>query len=593
MSEYQWPNLCEMFFQQAQANNDKPFLWQKKGTEFQSLSWAEVAQSVTVLASHLRALGVGEGDRVVLVSESRPEWCISDLAIIAAGAISVPAYTTNTTRDHLHILENSGAKAAILSTKALGKHFLPAAHQSDALQIVIAMESQDIAQNINAKIYDWQELMAKGAEDGDEIRDYVKNISSDQTACIIYTSGTGGAPKGVMLHHRSILHNCEGAKEITDMLSIKHHRFLSFLPLSHAYEHSAGQFFPILLGAEVFYAQSLDKLGTNFIETKPTVMTVVPRLFEMLRLKISRNLENEGGLKSKLFKRALKLGEKRHYGTQNILNRVENILLDVLVRRKVKENFGGQIQALISGGAPLNADVGMFFWALGLPLLQGYGQTESAPVISAQRPGQVKVGTVGPPLKNTEVEIALDGEILIRGDLVMQGYWHNEEATNSVLKDGWLHTGDVGHIDKDGHINITDRKKDIIVLDKGDNVSPQRIEGIISLEPEIAQAMVYGEGRPHLVSLIVPDPDWLKEWATEHNKEGTTIGALHQDEDLKKAISVVIDRINSSLSNLERMRRFTLAWEGFSIENTQMTPTLKIRRHVIAAAYKDDIERLY
>ncbi|MCK5042341.1 MAG: AMP-binding protein, partial [Sphingomonadales bacterium] len=254
---------------------------------------------------------------------------------------------------------------------------------------------------------------------------------------------------------------------------------------------------------------------------------------------------------------------------------------------------GGKIEALISGGAPLNPDVGMFFWALGLPLLQGYGQTESAPVISAQLPGQVAVGTVGPPLRNTDVKIAEDGEILIQGDLVMQGYWHNDDATKAVLVDGWLHTGDVGHIDDNGHINITDRKKDIIVLDKGDNVSPQRIEGILTLEPEIAQAMIYGEAKPHLVALLVPDPDWLKEWALKHDKEGSTIGALHQDEDLKKALSSVVSRVNSGLSNLEKIRRFTLAWEGFSIENTQMTPTLKIRRHIISAEYNEDLERLY
>jgi long-chain acyl-CoA synthetase len=593
MNSYRWPNLCEMFFQQAETNKDKPFLWQKKGSEFVALSWSEVAHSVTILASHLRALGVKDGDRVVIVCESRPEWCISDLAIMSAGAITVPAYTTNTTRDHLHILENSGAKAAIISSKSLGKSFLPAAHQSDAMQVVISMENQDISQKINAQIYDWQEILSKGAVDEDEIRNKVKNIPGDKTACLIYTSGTGGAPKGVMLHHKSIMHNCVGATEITDMLTVKQHRFLSFLPLSHAYEHSAGQFFPISLGAEIFYAQSLDKLATNFIETRPTVMTVVPRLFEMLRLKITRGIENEGGLKKTLFLRALSLGEKRHLGTQSIFNRLENIILDILVRRKVKDKFGGKIEALISGGAPLNAEVGMFFWSLGLPLLQGYGQTESAPVISAQRPGDLVVGTVGPPLKNTNVKIAEDGEILVQGDLVMQGYWHNDDATKAVLIDGWLHTGDVGHIDENGHINITDRKKDIIVLDKGDNVSPQRIEGILSLEAEIAQAMIYGEGKPHLVALLVPDPDWLKEWAKENNKEGSSIGALHQDEDLKKSLSAVLTRVNATLSNLEKLRRFTLAWEGFSIENTQMTPTLKIRRHIISAEYEEDLERLY
>jgi len=413
-------------------------------------------------------------------------------------------------------------------------------------------------------------------------------------ACIIFTSGTGGAPKGVVLSHGSILHNCEGALDVMQAFKFNLKKFLSFLPLSHAYEHTGGLFLPIIIGCQIYYAESLEKLGANMIEVKPTAMLVVPRLFEMIKGRIEIALEKEGGKKQKLFQRTLELGVKKfkNPASLTLLERVENKCLDLLVRKKVQKRFGGKMQAYVSGGAALNLEVGTFFAALGIRLLQGYGLTETGPLISVTRPPNNKIGSVGPPVKNTEVKIADDGEILVRGELVMTGYWLDVDATDKVIKDGWFYTGDIGEIDSDGDLRITDRKKDIIVFDKGDNVSPQRIEGFLTLEHEIAQAMVYGNAHPYLVGLITPDPDWLARWAKSEGK-ATTLEALQGDKDLLKAVGEAVTRVNSRLSNIERVRRFTLAKEPFSVENEQMTPTLKIRRHVLKEVYGDDLEGLY
>ena len=593
-SAKEWPNLIEMFFDQAERLGDSPFLWSKSGKTYEPQSWAQVSEQIIKLAWALQQKGIGKGDRVALVSENRPEWFIADLAIMAAGGITVPTYVTNTTRDHLHILQNSGAKGAIVSTWRLASNFLPAALQSDPLQFVIAIETPRLAQSLNVDIALWDQVIMASHGRHDEVRSVAAGISRDDTACIIYTSGTGGAPKGVMIHHGAILHNCAGATEVVKELGIDDEVFLSFLPLSHAYEHSGGQFLPLSLGAQIYYAEGLAQLAANMEEVRPTIMTVVPRLFELLRTRVLRGIKEDGGLKERLFNRALALGVKRirDPSSLGVFEQFENKILDVLVRRKVQQGFGGRVKALVSGGAPLNPEVGEFFLALGLRLLQGYGQTESGPVVSVNRPGQIKVHTVGQPLADTEVKIAEDGEILIRGELVMQGYWRDEEATAQVLKDGWLHTGDIGVIDDDGHIQITERKRDIIINDAGDNVSPQRIEGILTLEPEIAQAMIFGDRRTHLVGLIVPDQEWLSGWAEGLGKP-TNLEVLMEDSALHDCLDEAVSRVNKRLSNLEKIRRFAVASEPFTIENEQMTPTMKIRRHVIIAAYRTILEALY
>jgi len=594
MSTSEWQSLTAMFYEQANALANKPLLFAKKGGAWTALTWRETAERVSMLASALEKMGIKAGDRVVLVSENRPEWMIADFAVMSLGAISVPTYTTNTARDHLHILENSGAKAAIVSSKALARTFLKAAHQSDDLMHAVIIEEYVIEQRLNVQVYQWDKVLADENADIERFAERAAGVTRDDIACLIYTSGTGGLPKGVMLHHGSIMHNGDGASGVIQSLGLENNAFLSFLPLSHAYEHTAGQCWPLMIGAEIWYAESIEKLASNMAEAKPTVMVVVPRLFEMLRTRITRGIEKEGGTKAKLFNRCLELGMKvqRDGEKLSFKEKIESLFLSLTVKRKVNKQFGGRMKALVSGGAPLSPDVGFFFSSLGLPLLQGYGQTEAGPVISVNPPAAPKMSTVGKPFEGVAVKIAEDGEILIQGELVMKGYWQDEKATSKALIDGWLHTGDIGVLDDEGYLEITDRKKDLIVNDKGDNVSPQRIEGLLALENEVAQAMVYGDQRPYLVGLIVPDGEWMIEWARANGKP-RKFDVLRDDPDFKKALTVAVNRVNGRLSNLEKVRRFEIANEPFSIENEQLTPTLKLRRHIVGEIYDDTFSGLY
>lgn len=588
-------SLTAMFFEQAARGGDRPFLWAKRAGKYAPRSWREVATEARELAGGLRQLGLEPGDRVMVVAENRPEWLIADIATMAAGGITVPAYTTNTIQDHLHILNNSGAKVVIVSTRQLAERVLAAAWQAAHPPSVITIEPAAIRQNTGLHILEWDQVLHMGSVAPGTVDEVIAAARRDDTACLIYTSGTGGAPKGVMLSHGAILCNCMGAHDVLEELGLGEEVFLSFLPLSHSYEHTAGQFFPISIGAQIYYAEGVDTLATNLQEARPTIMTAVPRLYEMMRMRILRGVEKAGGGKARLFFRTLELGTRRYEDAKglSLWDRAVDGVLTRLVRGKVRKRFGGRLKAMVSGGAPLNYEVGVFFNALGVRILQGYGQTETAPVISCNRPTLLKLHTVGPALKGVEVKIADDGEILVRGELVMQGYWRDPEATHAAIRDGhWLHTGDIGLIDDDGCILITDRKKDIIVNSGGDNIAPQRIEGFLTLQPEIAQAMAYGDRRPHLVALIVPDPDWAADWAKKNDKPAD-LDKLVEDADFRRAVSAVMDRVNRELSPIEKVRRFALIADQFSVANGMMTPTLKIRRHIIREAHGERLDRLY
>jgi long-chain acyl-CoA synthetase len=587
-----WPNLVTMLHEQVQAKGDAPFLWGKVEDAYRPTSWRQAADQVNALARALRSYGLQPGDRVVLVSENAPHWAIADFAIMAAGGVSVPAYTTNTARDHAHILADSGARFAIVSTAALAAPLLQAAASAMSLERVIAIEEPEGGGG--DAVIRWQAALDEGANgEGDPLAE-AASIGADSLACLIYTSGTGGAPKGVMLSHRAMLANCVGAYELLLSLGLDEEVFLSFLPLSHSYEHSCGLMFPIAIGAEIYYAERVETLTTNLLEARPTVMTAVPRLYELMRGRILQGVKRQGGFKEKLFWRAVKLGRKAYEDPDAMgwFERLDNAIVDKVVRNKVRGRFGGRLKALVSGGAPLNTEIGIFFTALGLRLLQGYGQTEAAPVISCNTPDLIKLHTVGPPTAGTEVRIADDGEILVRGPLLMDGYWNLEEETAAALKDGWLHTGDIGVIDDDGYIEITDRKKDIIVISGGDNVSPQRVEGILALEPEIEQAMVMGDQRPHLVALVVPSLEFVTHWARENGKS-TDLAELAGDKDLHSVLDDAVSRANAQLSVIEKVRRFAVADGAFTVENEMMTPTMKLRRHQILERYGERLEALY
>ena len=597
------PNLVALFLARADEKGDAPFLRAKRGGAWVATSWREAAQRVCQLAQGLVQLGFTRGERIMLVAENRPEWAIADLAIMAAGCITVPTYITNTERDHYHILENSGARGVIVSTAKLAKPLLPAVLRAGQAAHVIGMEPLGMEQAGVFDYHDWDGLFAA---DPDTARAAVEarmaGITRQDTACIIYTSGTGGAPRGVKQHHGAILHNVAGAARIlAEDFGWGDELFLSFLPLSHAYEHTGGQFLPIGMGGQIAYAEGLDKLAANIEEVRPTIMVVVPRLFELLRARIIKSIEKQGRVPAFLMERALGLAARRVAGTSRLTDRALDALLERTLRPKVRARFGGRMKALVSGGAPLNPEIGLFFQAMGLTLLQGYGQTESAPVAAVNRPrAGIRMDTVGPPLADTEIRIAPDGEILIRGELVMHGYWRNDAETAKVLKvdpaepdkGPWLHTGDIGVIDEAGRIRITDRKKDMIVNDKGENISPQKVEGMLTLQPEIAQAMVIGDRRPYVVGLIVPDCEWTLDWA-QANGVPFNFKSLQANPAFRAAIRAGLDRVNADLSVTERVRQFTFADEPFSIDNEELTPSMKIRRHKLKDRYGPRLDTLY
>jgi long-chain acyl-CoA synthetase len=580
--------LPRLFVEMAERRTDKPFLWRKADGRYRAHLWREVALQVQHLAKGLIALGLEPGDRVALVSENRPEWLIADLAIMAAGGVTVPGYSTNTVEDNRHVLTHAGAKAVILSGAAIAKRLLPAAIQSPELSFLVAMDGLGLDQRLPFAAKSWRQTMALG--EGVAQADLDQRMAQAQRGdmcCIIYTSGTGGAPRGVMLTHGSILTNIKGAYRLLQEVDIGEEVFLSFLPLSHAYEHTAGQFLPMAIGAQIYYAESLDKLFDNMLEAKPTIMTAVPRLYEAMHQRIQIGLLKASPTRRRLFALTQSLGRKRYErpGSLSIMEKIQDKACDVLVRRKMAARFGGRLKAIVSGGAALNPEIGVFFLAMGLPLVQGYGQTEASPVISANRPKKIKIETVGPAFEGLEVRIAEDGEILVRGEALMKGYWRDPEGTARAIREGWLHTGDIGSIDADGYLKITDRKKDIIVLSGGDNVSPARIEGFLVLQPEISQAMTLGERQPHLVGLIVADADFARSWAKANGIDlaagNDMLARLAQNKEFHRAIGHAVDRVNAQLSTIERVRRFALLPEAFTIENAMLTPSMKIRRHKI------------
>ena len=597
-------NLVELFLARAAVRGDAPFLWAKHGGKWQPRSWADVAEEVCLLAEGLRGLGLKQGDRVLLVAENRPEWLIADFAIMAAGCITVPAYVTNTERDHLHVLDNSGAAAVIVSNDKLARPLLPAVMRSGQAAHVIGIEPLRISQASNFEYVSWSALLTGDPAKGRAaVAARAAKIARTDTACIIYTSGTGGAPRGVLQHHGALLCNVNGAARILseDFGMGEDEAFLSFLPLSHAYEHTGGQMLPIGVGAQIYYSEGLEKLASNIEEVRPTIMVVVPRLFEVLRTRIIKQIEKQGKLANYLLEQAMRIGTLKAAGTSRLRDKPINAVIEKALRPKIRAKFGGRLKAMVSGGAPLNPEIGVFFDAIGLTLLQGYGQTEAGPVISCNRPAAgLKMDTVGPPMHGVEVRIAADGEILVRGELVMQGYWRSDAETAKALqpdpaepeKGAWLHTGDIGHIDPAGRIMITDRKKDMIVNDKGDNISPQKIEGMLTLQPEIAQAMVFGDRKPHIVGLVVPDAEWALEWSRTEG-EKFIMSALQDLPAFRSALRAAVDRVNQDLPVTEKVRQFAFADEAFTIENEEMTPSLKIRRHKLKERYGARLDGLY
>ena len=590
----EYNNIISMFFKKSTELQDKPYLWKKHDNDFKSLSWKEVQSLVKAVSRSLLDIGILKGDRVVILSENRPEWQIADLAIMATGAITVPVYTTSTTQDYSHVINHSGARCMIISSHELCLKALPAVENSTDCKSVIKINQDSHSYDNPVNILKWNELVEKNTNDNYNFEEEIKSIKRSDTACIIYTSGTGGNPKGVMLSHGAMLSNCTGAKILLQNLldGMDEIKFLSWLPLSHSYEHTL-QFFTLGIGAQVYYSEGIDKLVVNMGEVSPHFMTAVPRFYDSLHTRISQGLKKQGKLSQSLFSATLRLGKKKYNGEKlTLLENITNNILDKLVRRKVNKRFGGSLKALISGGSALNFEVGLYLTALGLPLLQGYGQTETAPVVSANPPEKVKLDTVGKLFHGVQVKIADDGEILVSGENIMNGYWNDPEATSKTIINGWVHTGDIGEFDNEDYLKITDRKKDIIVNAGGDNISPSRIEAKLDIEPEISQSMLYGDFKNYLVAVIVPEKDFSMNWAKENSKN-EDLKSIIEDDDFNKVIKDVVSRVNKNLSVIEQVRKFILIDHEFTIENSMMTPSMKVRRFKVKDKYGKKLEDLY
>ena len=587
-------SVVKIFDKQSSMLQDQPYLWRKIDDKYSSLSWKEVRSNVEIFSTALKNLGILEGDRVVIVSENRPEWQIADLSIMAVGAISVPAYTTSTTNDYEYIIKHSGARCIIVSNHDLANKVLPAVLNSHMCQTVIKINDDNKNYDVPITVLSWNSLINENNNNVLQLTESINNHKRTDTACIIYTSGTGGNPKGVMLSHGAMLANCTGCKYLLEDIvsNLKEIRFLSWLPLSHSYEHTI-TFYMIGIGAQIYYAEGIEKLLVNMAEARPHFMTAVPRFYDSLHTRISQGLKKQSKISQFFFKETLRLGKKTYFNEPlSFFEKKFNGLLNKIVRKKVNKRFGGSLKALVSGGAALNFEVGLYLSALGLPLLQGYGQTETAPVVSANPPNKIKLDTVGPVFKGTKVKIAEDGEILVSGENVMNGYWNDPKATSSTLINGWIHTGDIGELDEEGYLKITDRKKDIIVNAGGDNISPSRVEEKLNIEPEIAQSMMYGDLKNYLVAILVPDRDYTQEWAKDHHKE-FNIKKLNQDSDFIKMIKTTTERVNKKLSQIEQVRKFLLIDEEFMVENNMMTPTLKVIRFKVKEKYQNQLEALY
>ena len=569
-------SLIELFSHQAEKQNKKSiFLQWLNPNDKKKYTWEETQKNILKLSKIIKE-NIKEGDRCLLVSENRPEWFVSDMAIMLSGGITVPAYTTYTEEDYKYLIEDCEPSLIIVSNNEMLKKLSNTINEKKFIKKVITLdEVNKVIHNLDIinkdKYLDFNIILKNDLFEEDIIKN--EKLKRTSPACIIYTSGTGGNPKGVILSHGGILNNLVGACEIMKPLFNSRPVFLTWLPLSHSYEHCV-QFAQIAVGAKVFYAEKIEKLLENISEAKPTIMTAVPRFYQNLYNKININLKKQTGFKAKLIEATLRLGKKKLLNQKmTFFEKFLNFMVEILVRKKIKKQFGGNLKAFVSGGGALDQEIGEFLNSVGLPTLQGYGLTETSPVVSCNPIHKIKVETVGPPFKGNQVKIADDGEILVKGENVMLGYWNKKEETNEVIIDGWLHTGDIGEIDpEDGYLKITDRKKDIIVSAGGDNISPAKIENMITNESEIDQCMVYGDKKNYLVALIVPNKDFLKE---------------------KEKINNVIEKINKKLTLSEKIKRVQLIDENFSIENGLMTPTMKVKRKKVTEKYKNQLEKLY
>ncbi len=575
-------NLPQIFFNNSELYENKTLFGFKRDDNWEHLSWKNTKDLVLNISSALHEIGVKKNDKISIIADNSYKWCAVDLATISLGAITVPGYTTSNEEEISYLLSHSETSIVFVNGKLLSLiiKILPSLNK---IKYVICIDDTNTSKfkKFDIGFYTFNELLNLGSKSDVKpkiIERFVSKIDENDIVSIIYTSGTSNKPKGVMLTHKSIISNILGANELVSEIKIKDHKFLSIIPLSHAYEHTAGFFLPIFIGAEIYFNENRDQIVNDLLSVKPTLMTAVPRLYEVLYKKINNQLSTKGKFSQKLFEKTITFGTKKYKKIKlSFLEEVQNIILDKLVRKKFQKKFGGNLQAFISGGAALNEQVGLFFQSLGINILQGYGQTECSPLISCNPINKIKINTVGVVIKGLQVKISNENEILVKGSSLMKGYWKDKKNTDKVLVNGWLHTGDLGSIDNDGYLKISGRVNEMIVNSGGENIAPVPIENLLLSYDEIEQVMIYGHNRPFLIAIIIPSETTLSD----------------NDNFLKENLQTILNNVNKNLSQTKKIRKFISSNEVFSTDNGQLTPTLKIRRHVIVNRYKDEINNLY
>ena len=578
---------------------DKCIMYVKEEGKYRGINYQEFEEQTENFAFGLAALGIKKGDKVAISSENRPEWVYSDMAILGLGAMDVPLYPSLTSDSQEFILNNSESVGIIVSNKFQMNKTLKIRHNCKKIKYVIVLNEKDIEDSKSNNIYSFKEVQEMGIKfkelNPDLFKESVKSINENDICTLIYTSGTTGAPKGVMLTHKNIVSNVHGALESIPISSKD--VFLSFLPLCHIFERMSGYYTGFACAGTVYYAESIETVSQNILEAKPTIITTVPRLFERIYSKIIKNVEKEAVHKQKIFYWAVEIGKKYSKAKKEnnipLKLKLNYRIADKLVFSKLKEKMGGRLRFFVSGGAPLSREMGEFFESIGIIILEGYGLTESSPVIAVNRVDDYKFGTVGKVMPGVQVKIASDGEILVKGPNVMQGYFKNKIETNESIKDGWLHTGDIGVFDSDGFLMITDRKKHLFKTSGGKYIAPAPIENLFLTSKYIDQFMLIGNHRMFLSALIVPDFESIKEYADSHKIDYSDTAELINKKEIYDLIDKEISSLQKKLANYEKVRKFRILDKPFTIESGEITPSLKLKRKFVEERYAYLIEGMY
>jgi long-chain acyl-CoA synthetase len=589
--------VCDLFYHSVDTYKKKEHLKYKRNGAWRAVSSDELRAAVEEIALGLRDLGVEKGDKVAILSENRPEWAFADLATLCAGAADAPVYATLTPAQVLYILNDSESKVVFVSNALQAAKVAEVKGQLKTVRHVVGMDEAPVAGTTPLEA-----LRARGREalarDRDAVRRRAAEMKPDDLATLIYTSGTTGDPKGVMLTHGNLVSNVLASVKVFKELGPED-VCLSFLPLCHSFERTAGHNVMLYTGATIAYAESVEAVPENMREVRPTMMSSVPRLYEKMYARVNEKVASDPKARQRIFRWALGVGREtfRHQVERTppgLLLRLKRRIADALVFSKIKERTGGRLRLFVSGGAPLAREIAEFFGAAGLTICEGYGLTETSPVITANRPDWIKPGTVGLPLEGIEVRIAADGEILTRGPHVMKGYFKKPEATAEAIdKDGWFHTGDIGVLDADGFLVITDRKKDILVTSGGKNIAPQPIENRLKSNPFFGEVVMIGNKRNFAAALVVPNFDTLDKWAKEKGLRAASREELVARPEVLGHYQKLTADLLPDLAQFERIKKIALLPREFTLEAGELTPTLKVKRRVVEEKYKGLIDQLY